>query len=557
MKAMILAAGFGTRLLPYTEKTPKPLFPIDGRPLLGIIIETLQQAGCRSIIINTHHLHQMIESFIAEQHYAVAVHTRHEPVILGTGGAIKNVTDFWDDSPFMVINSDIVTDINLRQVYNFHLNHHHPVTLVLHDYPEFNEVTVDKEGFIEGFHDPITNNSAKKLAFTGIHVIDPEILNYIPENVFFNIVDVYEKLIAEGRKIKALVPKKHYWEDIGTPEKYKKAVIEKMVPGVFKKIWPQLSCEAVRSVRLKGDGSDRTWYRLHAGDRSIVIADHGIRTHTDQSEIDSFVAIGCHLHGKGLPVPRIYHYDTFSGLVCMEDLGDLNLQGVIQTAGDIEKIIAHYQSVINLLIKLSISGAEGFDTGWAYQTPYYSRELILEKECRYFVDAFLKGYLEIDACYEDFEDEFIYLAKNALEFSINGFMHRDMQSRNIMIKDNQYYFIDFQGGRIGPLQYDLASLLIDPYVGLPYPVQSQLLEECAEQLSSIANIVPDHFYAGFKYCSITRNLQILGAFSYLSRVKGKTDFEKFIPAAVQTLKYNLSAFRDEQFPRLKFIVNNL
>jgi len=557
MKAMILAAGFGTRLLPYTESTPKPLFPIDGRPLLDIIIENLQKAGCESIIINTHHLHQKITSFIAQQHYDISVHIRLEPVILGTGGAIKNVADFWDDRPFMVINSDILTDIDLKQVYDFHVNHGHPVTLVLRDYSGLNHVTVDQEGFIAGFYDLITNRSFKKYAFTGIHVIDPDILNCIPNNVFFNIMDVYKKRIAEGGKIKAFVPERCYWEDIGTLEKYKKAVIENMAPRVFKKIWPDHLSKRMESIRLKGDGSDRIWYRLKDGDRSLIMADHGMRTHSEKAEIDSFVSIGRHLYSKGLPVPRIYRHDAFSGIVFMEDLGDLNLQGVIQAAGSPEKIVAHYQSLIKLLIRLSVWGRKGFDTSWTYQTPYYSRELILEKECRYFVDAFIKGYCGIDASYENLEDEFRCLADGAVQFSIDGFMHRDMQSRNIMIKNNEYYFIDFQGGRIGPLQYDLASLLIDPYVALPHPVQFQLLEECAEQLSSYVGIVTEHFYTGFKYCSITRNLQILGAFSYLSRVKGKTDFENYIPTAVRTLKYNLSALEDVRLPRLTFIVKNL
>ena len=117
MKAMILAAGYGTRLQPYSDHTPKPLFSIAGRPLLDVIIDQLQKAGCKAVIINTHHLHQKIEAFLATRKYSLEVYTRYEPQILGTGGAIKNVTDFWDDQPFMVINADIVADIDLAEVY--------------------------------------------------------------------------------------------------------------------------------------------------------------------------------------------------------------------------------------------------------------------------------------------------------------------------------------------------------------------------------------------------------------------------------------------------------
>jgi NDP-sugar pyrophosphorylase family protein len=122
MKAMILAAGLGTRLFPFTESTPKPLFTISGRPLVDIIIHSLQSAGCKAVIINTHHLYKNIDSFLASQHYTIPVYTLYEPVILGTAGAIKNAAYFWDTQPFMVINSDIVTDIDLRKVYDFHLS---------------------------------------------------------------------------------------------------------------------------------------------------------------------------------------------------------------------------------------------------------------------------------------------------------------------------------------------------------------------------------------------------------------------------------------------------
>jgi len=104
MKALILAAGFGTRLLPFTKNIPKALFPVAGRSLLDIIILSLQNAGCKAVIINTHHLYKKIDSYLARQKYAIPVTTRYEPEILGTGGAIKNVADFWDHNPFMVIN---------------------------------------------------------------------------------------------------------------------------------------------------------------------------------------------------------------------------------------------------------------------------------------------------------------------------------------------------------------------------------------------------------------------------------------------------------------------
>ena len=557
MKAMILAAGLGTRLFPFTESTPKPLFTISGRPLLDIIIHSLQSAGCKAVIINTHHLYKNIDSFLASQHYPIPVYTLYEPVILGTAGAIKNAACFWDTQPFMVINSDIVTDIDLRKVYDFHLSHNNHATLVLHDCAEFNNVLVDKKDFITGFQDQgkeASYDHIRKLAFTGIQVLDPEILELIPDRIFSGSVDVYKKLILSGKKIKAYISKKYYWKDIGTPERYKETVFDKMATQAFKRAFPGCLCKKIECSKLKGDGSDRKWYRLTAAGRSLVMVDHGIRKEPGISEIDSFVLIGRHLYDKGISVPGIYLHDTFSGIVFLEDLGDVNLQAIVKAD---KKILSYYKTIIKLLIKMSIVGAKQFDRSWTYQTPYYNKEVILENECRYFVDAFLRRYLKLNICYDDFKDEFILLADKALEFSVNGFMHRDFQSRNIMIKDGKPYFIDFQSGRMGPIQYDLASLLIDPYVALSCHVQDQLLDYCIDKLSSYIHIDKKKFCLCYKYCAITRNLQILGAFGYLSRVKGKTYFEQFIPAAIESLKYNLSAVEDTQFPRLESVVEEI
>ncbi|MBN1932142.1 MAG: phosphotransferase [Desulfobacterales bacterium] len=574
MKAMILAAGFGSRLLPFTKNIPKPLFPFAGRPLLDMIIRSLEDANCQAIIINTHHLHEKIEAFIIKEKYKIPISIRYEPVILGTGGAIKNVADFWDNKAFMVINSDIVTNIDLKEVYDFHLSHQHPATLVLHDYPDFNNVLVNQDAFVIGFHyghqpasihKPMQERLKKdlctrcklNLAFTGIHVLNPSILDYIPNNSFSNIIDVYDKLISNGKKLKAFISKNHYWEDIGTPQRYKKAVIKKMGPEAFNEAFPNNECRSIKQTQLKGDGSDRDWFRLESGAQSIIMADHGLKNSNIKSEIDSFVTIGKHLHGKGLPVPQIYLYDKFSGLVFLEDLGDLNLQELINRTDNLQGITFHYESIIDLLVQLSVRGAEKFDPAWTYQTSSYNKDVILEKECRYFVESFLRGYLGMDVRFQDLKNEFSHIADMALKFSVNGFMHRDMQSRNIMIKNNHYYFIDFQGGRIGPIQYDLASLIIDPYVKLPLDIQVHLLNYCMVRLSTFVKFNPHHFKKCFKYCSIARNLQILGAFGYLSQVKEKKYFEKYIPAALKALKYNLSVFENTKFLNLKLIINKL
>jgi len=561
MKTLILAAGFGTRLLPHTQYIPKPLFSIGGRTLLDRIIGQLLEAGCREVIINAHHLHEQIERFVATRSYPIPVHTLFEPVILGTGGAIKNASIYWDDQPLMVVNSDIVTDIDLRAVYAAHRKHGDPATLVLHDYPEFNTVSVDPKGLIQKFHEAPTvapaNAEHAMRAFTGIQVIDPVILDFIPGNGFFNSIDAYRQMIARGYRVRAVTVNAHYWRDVGTPERFRQAAIEELAPAAFAAVGHSKQRTEITAARLKGDGSDRSWYRLSAGSASLVVADHGIQTGTGTKEIDSFVSIGRHLHNAGIPVPSIYSADRFSGLVFLQDLGDTHLQNIIEKTMDRQEIRAIYRRVIDELIRLSRKGAEGFDTGWTCQTAEYDRNLILEKECRYFVGAFLQGYLGLDCRFEDFIDEFLFLAEGATGLGINGFMHRDMQSRNIMVSGGRLYFIDFQGGRIGPLQYDLASLLIDPYTALSAECRNNLLEYCAQTVAHQGIASQKRLVDGYRYCAVTRNLQILGAFGFLSTVKGKKWFERYIPPAITTLKQNLDALPQNAGKRLSNLIASI
>jgi aminoglycoside/choline kinase family phosphotransferase/dTDP-glucose pyrophosphorylase len=558
MKAMILAAGFGTRLRPYTHITPKPLFCIDDQPLLDILIRQLAAAGCDGIIVNTHHLHRQIEDLIRSRSYPIPVGTRYEPQILGTGGAIRNVDDFWDRRPFIVINGDVYTEIDLRRVYEFHCRHRHAVTLVLLDAPEFNHVSVDPDGFITGFHDDAGHPPiSRRLAFTGIQVLDPEVLDYIPAQGASSSIDAFRRMLADGRKLKAYVSSGELWTDIGSPQRYREIVLDRAIPQAFSKAFDDPPAGPVERIQLTGDGSERQWYRLVADEKSLILADHGIRSRAGVAEVDAFIDIGRHLKACGMSVPAIYHEDRFAGLVFVEDLGDTNLQTAVLDSRDRNQVIGWYTAMIDQLVDVSIDGGCNLDPSWTWQTPQYDKQLILERECRYFLEAFARDYLQLAVDFEVFSREFELLADRALEYPVIGFIHRDLQSRNIMLKNDRLYLIDFQGGRLGPLQYDLASLLIDPYVDLPPSWQAQLLDHCLQAVRRRLALNAAQFRRTYHYCALARNLQILGAFAYLSMVKGKAFFRAYIPRAVYSLQRRLVDDRSSDFPRLTALLQQI
>jgi aminoglycoside/choline kinase family phosphotransferase/GTP:adenosylcobinamide-phosphate guanylyltransferase len=558
MIALVLAAGFGTRLRPYSQHTPKPLFTLNRQPLLDIILRRLLAADARTIIVNTHHHHRQIEDFVHSCPYADHVVLRHEPEILGTGGAIRNTADIWHPHPLLVVNSDIYTDLDYQAFYRFHRQHGFAVSLALCDHPEFNSVRVDDAQRVVGF-DRSDRSAAdpdlRRMTFTGVQVLNDELLAYIPSKGYADSIDAYAAMIDDGLDIAAYIPRDLQWSDLGTPERYQAVAREIMAVRAVKQVTSNEELAAIDWQPLKGDGSERRWFRVGAGKKTLIVADHGIKPSSATCEAESFVAIARHLFRKGLPVPSIIMEDTFAGLVVMEDLGTLNLQTYIQRAADQQSIDSAYRRLIDLLIGMSFRGGEGFDPGWTCQTPRYDHEVVLQLECRYFVEAFLQGFLGEDIDFEMLAPECSRLADMVAAVRPLGFMHRDFQSRNIMVHNDRFYLIDFQGGRLGPPHYDLASLIIDPYVDLPVALRESLLDYFCIRLAERAALTVAEASRAYRYCALARNLQILGAYGYLTRRRGKPFFAQFIPAAARSLRENLSRMEENEFPLLCRIAN--
>jgi aminoglycoside/choline kinase family phosphotransferase len=198
--------------------------------------------------------------------------------------------------------------------------------------------------------------------------------------------------------------------------------------------------------------------------------------------------------------------------------------------------------------------AEGFEEAWCWDGARYDSRLMVEKESEYFLRAFWQGFLGHGA--EDgVLDELREIARLAAEAPANFFLHRDFQSRNIMIKDGAVRFIDFQGGRLGPLGYDLASLLIDPYSRLPHWFQDNLAGVYKKAIGSYLVIDDAQFSKQFKLLAFQRNMQIIGAFSFLYQVRKKTFFIDFLKPSLISLRNRLEDPLFKDYPLIRTIVN--
>ncbi len=245
MKAMILAAGFGTRLWPLTIERTKPAIPFLNRPLIASTIDYLKQFGITEIIINLHHEPDSVREQIGDgSAYGVKItYSVEEPEILGTAGALDNVRALLSDETFIVINGKIITNLDLGEALKTHRKQKSIATLVLKPNPKhekFSQIIVDEAGNYQGFGGfpapttdyrlPTTDPEppTTPLMFVGIHILEPEIFAYIPRGIFSDSIrDVYPKAMEAGKKIAAHVGAGD-WYELSTLARYLEISLEFM-----------------------------------------------------------------------------------------------------------------------------------------------------------------------------------------------------------------------------------------------------------------------------------------------------------------------------------------
>jgi N-acetylmuramate 1-kinase len=290
---------------------------------------------------------------------------------------------------------------------------------------------------------------------------------------------------------------------------------------------------------LAGDGSSRKFWRIMEGDKRLCLAVAPPSTNTrGLAEAKAARAIGLHLSKQGVRVPEQYGWNEEYGLLLFEDLGDEKLHDYVlkkQESEDwIEDVRSCYRDVVKGLAVMQVRGAEGFEPDWCWDTSRYNKSLMLERESEYFLHAFWEDLLGKKEP-SGLREEFVQIADKAASIPATYFLHRDFQSRNIMLYHDKPCFIDFQGGRLGPLAYDLASLLIDPYVGLPFDLQEELLGLYLDKLEELIVVDRRKFIEEYLLLALQRNLQIVGAFAFLTKQRNKIFFEQFLRPAVGSL----------------------
>ena len=512
-KAIVLAAGFGTRLRPFTCAVPKPLLPVWGEPMLARIVELLRANGVDDIVVNCHYLHEQVESWCAANGCRVS----YEPEILGTGGVINPLRDWIAGEPFYLVNGDIVVEgIESLEglgrfgavqgvgdvIANCLVTEAGPRTIEVE--PESGVVTnwkSDDAGFPGTF------------TYCGVACLSPEVLKYVEPSGFSTIVQAYERAMAEGKFVRAVAPKDLMWTDAGTVACYMD-LNRDGDDNAYASI-PQIKA-AVEAAGLKGRveflgarGSNRAFFRC---DGAVIVV------YDDSSRRENALYAGHarFLKSKGVPVPEVLADQPEIKTIVLEDAGSERRMSFVDSARVVEAL-----AEFNAVDAAGVDLLPGFDeSAWKWERDLFAEHCLgtrFMREMPKDVERELESVAEI------------------LEKEPKALVHRDFQSTNILWKNGRLRFIDFQGMRMGPAVYDLASYLYDPYVTPLEDEKRAALVRAYEKRSGregLDKVVP--------FAAVQRLVQCLGAYGRLESV-GQPQFGKWVMPALQ----NLLAAADE------------
>ena len=303
---------------------------------------------------------------------------------------------------------------------------------------------------------------------------------------------------------------------------------------------------------LPSSGSNRRYFRL-SGKQSLI----GV-IGTCKEENEAFLYMDAHFISKGLPVPKVLLHSEDKMAYIQEDLGDTLLFNAIEKGrkttvfSEEEKILL--SKTIRLLPDIQFAGADGMDFSKCYPASEFNARSILW-DLNYFKYCFLKA-TGMEFLEDKLEDDFQRLTDVLLRSSSATFMYRDFQSRNVMIKHGEPWFIDFQGGRKGPVFYDVASFLWQAKANLPDSLRGELLEDYINALRKYTPVDKEYFYAQLRHFVLFRTLQVLGAYGFRGYFEKKPHFIQSVPFAIANLRSLLTVPYPE-YPYLNKILKEL
>ncbi|MEZ4883279.1 MAG: RNase adapter RapZ [Chitinophagales bacterium] len=293
-------------------------------------------------------------------------------------------------------------------------------------------------------------------------------------------------------------------------------------------------------VALAPSGSPRKYYRLQS-ETKTAIGTYG----PNAKENHAFVTFSKHFKSKGLPVPNIYAVNVEQNMYLQEDLGGTALYNMLpeNDAPFSNELLQLYRKSVAKLAELQVKGGEGLDYSVCYPRAAFDKQSILW-DFNYF------KYYFLNLCHFPFdeqalEDDINRFADYLLQEDHHYFMFRDFQSRNIMIREGEPFFIDYQGGRQGALQYDLASLLYQAKANIPHSIRQELLKHYLDVVETMVEVDRVKFEEYYYAYVLIRSIQVLGAYGFRGLIERKEHFLKSIPFALQNIRWILE---NVQFP---------
>ncbi len=614
INVFILAAGLGERLQSITQYIPKPLVPVLGKPVIQYVLDKIGRLSFHQVGINIHYKKDSILQWLEQCSLKDRIKLFHEETILGTGGALNNAESLLRDRTFLVHNSDILSDIKLEELVDKHFRSGLIATLAIHDYPKFNSLVIDGKGFLKGLSSE-QQEGTKKWAFTGIAVYNQNFLNYLPSGMS-GVVDAWMRAVKDGQKIGTHDVSGCAWSDVGTPAAYAQAVFDELKrEGEIIYIHPstkgcdkiemkgyvviERDCDINKNMQMRNcillpgadistnqeiiencivgpdfkidieredvssiygvngkqligtGGSERKYYRIRTAGKSEVL----MQCSDDDPDFIRQLEYTKFFSKCSVPVPALISADKDGNQAVFEDVGDISLYAFMKCSRPSRAIEDIYRKVLDVLLLMHLDAAEHIS-----ECPLLESRLFdyayFKWETDYFLDEYIKGVKNITLDNRGgINSELERLAAKADSF-VKTVIHRDFQSQNIMVMPgSEIRIIDYQGARIGPPAYDIASLLWDPYVSLEDGVRDSLLDYYTGQMN-IANSEMADFRTSLMTCRLQRHMQALGAYGYLSNKAGKHYFMKYIPAGLKLLKDDIS-HSGKLYPELHALIMNL